>query len=342
MDNLYRPMQTIMQGGDNDKKRELTMSCVKLGLMLITYRVLTSVMASVFYMTAYAVLSGHFAGYNESVNGLVKDYDAVLRSTSFGMLMNSAVTLTSLILTLLLGSIVLGFSFEGYLRPNADGAKKGLRFFPACFMLNIVFSLMVNLFTEAMSTVGVTIPEADFSIKEPSAAAVVFQFIYLTIIAPLVEEIVYRGMILGALSKYGEVPAIVFSALCFGLMHGNIPQATAAFFTGLAYASLAVSSRSIMPSLLVHSLNNLLVDMEELGSSLNIPYISTVTAAVQVAVAAIGVYIMLTRYSYFRHDGENALPGKGEVAKVIYTMPVIIVYLLMLVWSVIEGILRVN
>ena len=63
---------------------------------------------------------------------------------------------------------------------------------------------------------------SDFSIHQPSAIAVIVQFSYVVIIAPIVEEFIYRGAILTALSPYGRGAAVLFSALAFGLMHGNI------------------------------------------------------------------------------------------------------------------------
>ena len=79
--------------------------------------------------------------------------------------------------------------------------------------------------------VSLTVPTSDFSIHQPSAIAVIVQFSYVVIIAPIVEEFIYRGAILTALSPYGRGAAVLFSALAFGLMHGNIPQAASAFGT---------------------------------------------------------------------------------------------------------------
>ena len=344
MNNDLRGLRIDLTGHDpgGDGKRDLSLACLKLGVMLINYRVMTMLVSDLFYIAAYYFLSGKLAGTNAAVNGLVEDYKDAVASTTFSMLMNSAVTLISVVLTLLLGHIVLGFEFDGFLRPGKDGLKKGVMFFPACMVLNIIFSELVDQFTRFMSSAGVTIPEADFSIKSPSKAAVILEMAYIVIVAPLVEEIVYRGMILGALSKYGEIPAIVFSALCFGLMHGNIPQATAAFATGLAYASLAASSHSIMPSLAVHSLNNLIVIIPTVGKALDISHVSTVVAVLDVIIAVLGVYILFTRYSYFKHKRNDVINGRGETFKVIITNPVMIVYLLILIVTMIDKIIRAN
>lgn len=340
--NGYPPMGYPPQDGEADIRKSISRDCMKVGAMLIGYQILTSIMVRLFYLAAYFVLSGSPAGYSEAINGLRENYLDVVYSTTFSMLLNSTVTGVSLVITLLFGKIVLGFSFNGYLKPNAKGAKIGVWFFPACFVLNIAFSMIANIFSSYMESVGVTIPEADFTIRDPSVAAVLFQFAYVVIAAPLFEEILYRGMILGAMSKYGELPAALLSALCFGLMHGNIPQAVAAFGTGLAYAMLAISCGSIMPSVVIHILNNLLVSIEELGGPLNIPYIGSISSILQVLTALLGFYVLMTRYSYFRTERKEALSQKGEVTRTILRNPVIIIYFVILIFEIILDIVSTN
>lgn len=306
--------------------------------MLMVYKMLTFFTSILFYIASHWFFSGHLAGYDASVKGLLENYKADISTTTFSMLMNSTVTLVSLTLTLIFGSIVMGFSFNGFLKPDKKSAVRGLSLFPACFLLNIIFSILVNYFTSMMNTVGVKIPEADFTIKSPSTAAVIFEFLYLSIVAPLVEEIIYRGMILGSLSKYGEIPAVVMSALCFGLMHGNIPQATSAFATGLAYASIAMTCHSILPTLLIHSLNNFAVSMVTMGKALGIPHIVEAAGILEVVLGILGFYILMTRYSFFKHETR----GAKATLKAIVTNPVMLLYLAILVWSIISSIINAN
>lgn len=55
------------------------------------------------------------------------------------------------------------------------------------------------------------------------------------IVAPMVEEIVFRGVIYNRIKKFFGIPkAVVFSALLFGMFHGNLPQ----FLYGTAMGAL--------------------------------------------------------------------------------------------------------
>ncbi|WP_024858601.1 CPBP family intramembrane glutamic endopeptidase [Ruminococcus albus] len=331
-----------IQNNSGEKYSSLKIDCLKLGVMLILYRLFLSMMSILGVIVTCRVLSGEFHSYNGAVDLLKSDYADKISTSTYSMLMNTTLTTSSLILTLLFGWIVLGFSFRGYLKPSVNGAKTGLRYFPACFVMNIVMSAIVAIFVNFMDQAGVTIPEADFSIDKPSTAAVALQFLYIAIMAPLIEEIVYRGMILSALSKYGEFPAIFFSALCFGLMHGNIPQAVAAFGTGLMYACIAVSCNSIMPSLVIHSLNNIVVSFSTLGKAMGFAYTSTVSSIMQILAAVIGFYVLLTRASAFSTADGQTSREKKKVMITIFTRPAVILYLVILIIRIADGLIESN
>jgi membrane protease YdiL (CAAX protease family) len=79
--------------------------------------------------------------------------------------------------------------------------------------------------------------------------------LYIILIGPICEEIIFRGAILRALQPYGANFAIVLSALLFALIHGYLYQAINAFFIGLILAYCAWRF-SIKWSMLLHILNN--------------------------------------------------------------------------------------
>ncbi len=83
----------------------------------------------------------------------------------------------------------------------------------------------------------------------------VSMFLYASFLAPITEEIVFRGFILRGLEKYGRTFAIVISAILFGAMHGNLIQGVFAAATGLVFGYVALEY-SIKWSILLHIINN--------------------------------------------------------------------------------------
>lgn len=82
-------------------------------------------------------------------------------------------------------------------------------------------------------------------------------FLYASIVAPVVEELVYRGFVLRSLTRFDKKFAIILSATLFGIMHANLPQAVFAFVVGLVLGYVAVEY-SILWSIVLHIINNCL------------------------------------------------------------------------------------
>lgn len=94
-----------------------------------------------------------------------------------------------------------------------------------------------------------------------SNTSYIFIFISTCIMAPIFEEILYRGILLnGLLKKYNYKKAIIFSALIFGIAHMNLPQGINAFFLGTIMGLAYYYTRSIYICMIMHFVNNFLVN----------------------------------------------------------------------------------
>lgn len=85
-------------------------------------------------------------------------------------------------------------------------------------------------------------------------------YVVIGILAPFAEEVVFRGAILrkllGMMDEKRHWVAIVLSALVFGLVHLNVPQGIHAFLIGLLLGWMYYRTRSILPGILFHWVNN--------------------------------------------------------------------------------------
>ncbi len=100
-------------------------------------------------------------------------------------------------------------------------------------------------------------PDIEEDISSPLGMAITD--IYSCIIAPITEEIFYRGMVLKVLSKSNQRFAIFASAMFFGLGHGNLAQFILAFLLGIFMAHIDLKHNSILPSIIVHIFINTIV-----------------------------------------------------------------------------------
>jgi len=75
----------------------------------------------------------------------------------------------------------------------------------------------------------------------------------VTIVGPIVEELMFRGVGYGLLEQYGRITAVLLVGLAFGLIHGLVVgfPVIATFGIGLAY--LRSRTDSIYPCIILHA-----------------------------------------------------------------------------------------
>lgn len=76
------------------------------------------------------------------------------------------------------------------------------------------------------------------------------------IIAPVVEELLFRKLLIDRVVRYGEGVAVLLSGLMFGLFHGNLNQFFYAFFIGMMFAFVYVKTGNIKYTILMHMILN--------------------------------------------------------------------------------------
>lgn len=85
-------------------------------------------------------------------------------------------------------------------------------------------------------------------------------YVAVGILAPLAEEVVFRGAILrtllGIMSKKNHWVAIMISAAIFGIVHANLAQFINALLMGLILGWMYYRTGSLVPGILLHWVNN--------------------------------------------------------------------------------------
>lgn len=101
--------------------------------------------------------------------------------------------------------------------------------------------------------------------------------IQVIIIGPIIEELIFRKILLGKLlEKFSNRPikAIVYSALIFGIVHLNIIQGVAAFGGGIILGLIYYYTKSIKSTIFAHILNNFLIIIPNpIGLWMNVIYL---------------------------------------------------------------------
>lgn len=173
----------------------------------------------------------------------------------------------------------------------------------------------------------------------------ILAFISTSLIPGMVEEFAFRGVLYGALKKYGEGFAILSTSILFGVLHGNLVQIPFAFAVGLVLGFIRAKTGSVWICIIVHAINNAVSVLYQYPLShlpediQNISY--TIYLCLSLLLGIVGV-IMLSR----REDAKDmySLGGKETkcdervVNSVFYSHPLILTFFIFIGLNVLLGV----
>lgn len=207
---------------------------------------------------------------------------------------------------------------------------------------------------------------SEFNVESATSASIapkgnplwldVLIYIYICLLGPILEELVFRGVLLEGLRKYGNFFGIVMSAVMFGLMHQNIAQCLPAVAIGLVWGFVAVKSGSLIPSMFLHILNNTMsavllavvqsVDLSDLtdiskilNASVPLIIVSAVITLFRFA-CVIGSIVIIARYCSKPHGRlvETNEYTRSRTVKYFFTSPPWIIIMLYLIYTTVTSI----
>ena len=95
-----------------------------------------------------------------------------------------------------------------------------------------------------------------------------FIMLNLVIVGPIIEELIFRGLLLRSLAQYGRNFAIITTSILFGVYHASLIQNGYAFVVGIVLAYITLRY-SIKWAIVIHCTNNMLM---MIIAFFNVPY----------------------------------------------------------------------
>jgi membrane protease YdiL (CAAX protease family) len=103
-----------------------------------------------------------------------------------------------------------------------------------------------------------SVAQESWSAVNGGAWTLVLGFLFLGIVTPICEELLFRGVVTTALLRYGAIVGVLGSSVIFAILHGISSLLPVAFVVGLLTAELRRRSDSIWPGVILHCGFNLL------------------------------------------------------------------------------------
>ena len=154
----------------------------------------------------------------------------------------------------------------------------------AITVCGIPIALFLNYFAGILSSAG-----AD-SAEDVNTYPLILSLVVFAVVPAVVEEFVFRGVILGAYSKVDVKAGIVISSLFFALLHFSFGSVMYGFFFGLLFAVVRLATGNMVYTIFMHCLFN---TINVLMSYMRIEEIPAVVVLIIFAVALFGFIALL-------------------------------------------------
>lgn len=118
----------------------------------------------------------------------------------------------------------------------------------------VSFMLFVQGFSDIMIWSGYKVPGG--GLVPANFAQYVMGVFTLCFFPAVIEELLFRGIILKGLLRFGKMAAIVGSAVLFAVYHHNPEQLVFQFILGIVFAAVVLKTGNLLYGMILHFLNN--------------------------------------------------------------------------------------
>lgn len=172
----------------------------------------------------------------------------------------------------------------------------------ACFQLitvvftTILLMILYLVFEDQLRELFSYFPMIDFGDMQPSLLVYILFFINICILAPIYEELLFRGILLRRFTlRWSPQKSIIVSSIIFGIIHLNPINVVFAFALGCVLGYAYLKTKNIVIPMLLHSFSNFLAYLQFVYTNqtaeLDLP--TTVAAQRELLING-GVFLILT------------------------------------------------
>lgn len=225
------------------------------------------------------------------------------------------------------GSRLTGIRVRSYFRPMDTKKSQLFKYMLMGIFIQAATGILYTIVESIMSAGGINDYNADID-TYVNAKAIIATALYTCIVAPITEELLYRGFVMKNLSRVSQRFGIIASAVLFGLAHENIAQFLLAMPIGIFLGRIVIKHNSLIPSILVHmavntmsfGMNWIFTEIPDLGIGSVILSLSNIFYYL-IAIAGLIFWIMELRRTRLP---ANTLRQNLRGMRIVLTSPLLI------------------
>ncbi len=117
-----------------------------------------------------------------------------------------------------------------------------------------------NMFIEFLSKFGYQEPQS--SLPTLSVWSVLLCTLIIAVLPPILEEYLFRGLVMQSISCFSKIAAIFLTAILFSIYHMSPAKTLYQFVVGIIFSFVCLKSGSLVPTVIIHFLNNFLIILD--------------------------------------------------------------------------------
>ncbi|MDQ0351894.1 membrane protease YdiL (CAAX protease family) [Alkalibacillus filiformis] len=139
---------------------------------------------------------------------------------------------------------------------------------------------------------------------EPGFMILLLNLVMIIVIAPIFEEIIFRGFLFGRMSyKFGVTKGVIISSVLFGLLHG--PNFIGATLTGIVLCLIFIKTGSLIIPVILHMIYNIFAQATEM-IQINLGYgVHLLEELSFMTLVIIGVILLTIGLAWFIYFSRN-------------------------------------
>lgn len=165
-----------------------------------------------------------------------------------------------------------------------------------------------------------------------SQLGLIQNLVIVVILAPIIEELLFRQLFYKLLASFGKKNFIIVSSVCFGLFHQNISQSLYATVLGIVLGGLLWQTGNILYPILFHIMFNFISGFLPMLVGTNTIGISILSVWLLLVISGFVVMmVQMIRKKEFGFLKENVTPNNQVPTRELFLNPGMIVYSLICV-----------
>ena len=224
-------------------------------------------------------------------------------------------------------------------KPSEKPERHDLSFFELIMYISISFGIVFCANLTGLGVVQVIQKISGYTLKNPTDELLKDQnammlVVMVALIGPILEEIVFRKLLIDAIGRYNAGVAVIISGVVFGIIHSNISQFFYTFAFGLFLGFIYLKTGRLLYTIIMHvSVNLFFGTMSTILKRFTETELGTMIFGLYglalITIAITGIVLFFVNLKKFKLNNDRDMIKKANAYKIAFSNVGIIIFIVL-------------